>query len=114
MKTITKTIIIIFILSFIAVNTHAADIQICITIPDAKVQRVKDGFFKIRPIPQIPDPGWVDPEDGTEAPLIDEYTEKQWLRLQLRDFINGTVREGESRLRHIEADSNTNNDDVTE
>lgn len=114
MKTITKTIISIFILSFIAANTHAADINLCITIPDAKVQRAKTGFFEVRPIPQIPDPDWIDPKDGSIAPEIDQYTPKTWIRICICDFIKGTVLEGENRLRHIEADSNTNNDDVTE
>lgn len=109
-----KILIGVFLLILISINVYAADIQICIIIPDDKVQRVKDGFFEVRPIPKIPDPDWIDPEDGTEAPLINQYTSKKWLKLKIRQYIKGVVIQGENRIGHKSVDDNVNNDDVTE
>jgi hypothetical protein len=38
---------------------------ITFTIPDEKLQRVIDSIGGLYPVPQIPDPEWVDPEDGS-------------------------------------------------
>jgi len=37
----------------------------------AKASRLNTAIRGIYPMPQIPDPEWVDPGDGSEAPLVD-------------------------------------------
>jgi hypothetical protein len=49
-------------------------------------------------MPQIPDPEWVDPEDGSEAPLIDEWTAMEWAKLVLRSFLSRTVGRWENKV----------------
>lgn len=48
------------------------------------------GFLAAQPMPQIPDPEWVDPGEGAEpidriAPIVDKYaTTKLWLEEWLK------------------------------
>lgn len=58
----------------------------------------KDAFSELflfsRPIPQIPDPEWVDPGDGTPHPMVDEFTVKGWFETCLRKFALMTCSRG--------------------
>ena len=67
------------------------DIEITITIPAASRVRAVAAFEAIYPIPQIPDPEWVDPEDGSTAPMVPEYTSEQWLEVRLRQWLRDTI-----------------------
>ena len=72
-----------------------ADQTITLTIPEAKVAIALQGFLKIYPNKEtIPDPDWTDPEDGSEAPQIAKYTDKQWVREQLRRICVRDIRRG--------------------
>lgn len=52
-----------------------ATVKLTIEIEDDDIskQMMEDGFLKMIPMPQIPDPNWVDPKDGTEHPEVDEF-----------------------------------------
>ena len=68
---------------------------ITLTIPEAKIAIALQGFLKIYPNKEtIPDPNWIDPEDGSEAPQIAKYTDKQWVREQLRRICVRDIRKG--------------------
>jgi hypothetical protein len=45
-----------------------------------------NSLFKVQ-MPKIPDPEWIDPGDGSEAPLIDKYTEEEFLKYHLADYL---------------------------
>ena len=69
-----------------------ADTTITFTIPQAKVQRVIDATKFLHKIPKIDDPDWIDPEDGTTAPMIDEFTDNQWAKEAWRRYIIAQVK----------------------
>lgn len=56
-------------------------------IPDQKLQRVIDSIGGLYPVPQIPDPEWVNPGDGSKAPMVDQFTPAQWAKEFIRRFI---------------------------
>jgi hypothetical protein len=107
-------VVVILLLGIGIANVQAADINITIKIPDVKVQRVTDGVLAVYPIPQIPDPAWIDPGDGSEAPLIDEYTSKQWIKKLIVRYITSLVLHHERSLAEQTARDNINEDDVAE
>ena len=49
-------------------------VDVTLSIPDGNVAEVIETIVWLQAIPQIPDPNWVNPEDGTSAPLVDKYT----------------------------------------
>ena len=72
-----------------------ADQVLTITIPEAKVAQALAGFLKIYPNTETkPDPDWVDPQDGSEAPQIAKYSNSAWVREQVRRLIVRDVRRG--------------------
>jgi hypothetical protein len=89
-----KIIIGLVLLLFISTTVEAADVNIVITIPSAQVVRVQK-ILQIYPIPQIPDPTWIDPDDGSEAPLIDEFTQKQWFKILITRYLKSLVQQVE-------------------
>ena len=72
-----------------------ADVTISVVIPEAKVAQALAGFLKIYPNTETkPDPDWVDPQDGSEAPQIAKYSNSAWVREQVRRLIVRDVRRG--------------------
>ncbi len=72
-----------------------ADKIISLRIPDAKVATALQGFLVIYPNNEtIPDPEWVDPEDGSEAPQVEKYTNSEWVTEKVRRNIIRDVRRG--------------------
>ena len=65
------------------------------TIDDAKIQKIIDTTKYFWPIPQIPDPAWIDPEDGSTAPLINQFTDVQWAKEGWRRHIIEMVKKYE-------------------
>jgi hypothetical protein len=78
------------------VSAYGQDVALNFVIPDAKVATALAGFLKIYPnIETIPDPEWVDPEDGSEAPRIPKYaTDKAWVEEKIRRMIVRDIRRG--------------------
>ena len=76
--------------------------EIKFTISEDKVQRVTNAMKGLYPIPQIPDPEWKDPKDGSQAPMIPEFTNGQWAREVVRRFIIQQV----ARWEQVEAQRN--------
>ena len=65
-----------------------ANVVLTITIPEEKATKALEGFLKLYPNTETkPDPTWVDPQDGTEAPQIPKYTNKQWVQEKLRKLL---------------------------
>ena len=78
-------------------------------IPSAKLADFRAGFLRKEPVPQIPDPAWVDPEDGTQAPLIDKYSELQHFANVLAQDWRMIYKAGKKRLSN---DASAVDDDV--
>ena len=77
------------------------DVTLSFTIPEAKVAIALEGFLKIYPNNEIiPDPTWIDPEDGSEAPHIPKYTNAQWVKEKIRRIIIRDIRRGLSMIRN--------------
>ena len=78
------------------------------TIPQEKaVEYIDDYIYIHKNIETIPDPEWVDPEDGTSAPQIAKYTDAQWIRDHILRYIKGQIQRGKNaKLRDaiVEAD----------
>lgn len=71
--------------------------QVTFNLPDEKVNAFVAMTKWLFPMPQIPDPNWLDPGDGTEAPLVNEFTDKQWAKIAwIRHWI-----EQEGRYREV-------------
>jgi hypothetical protein len=64
-----------------------ADMNITVTIPQDKAQRIIEAMKGLYPIPKVPDPAWVDPGDGSEAPLVNQHTDVQWARVVVVQWI---------------------------
>ena len=62
-------------------------VDVTLTIPDENVAEVIETIKWLQAIPQILDPEWVDPKDGTTVPLIDEYTGAQWAKEFIRRWL---------------------------
>lgn len=65
--------------------------DITISIPNDKIQRVIDAMKGLYPIPKIPDPEWVDPKDGSVAPLINKFTDQVWAKKCVVNYIKQSV-----------------------
>ena len=59
---------------------------ITFTIPDAKLQRVKDGLLVVFPNTEV---------DENKNPV---YTDNEWLKERIRRFIRDTVERGELKV----------------
>ena len=70
---------------------------ITFNIPANKLPRIINAIKGLYPIPMIEDPEWVDPEDGSSAPIINEFTDAQWAKERVRRFIISTVGRYERR-----------------
>ncbi len=55
------------------------------TISDINKDIAVPAFLAATPMPQIYDPAWIDPEDGSRAPMVDKYpTTKEWVEAWLK------------------------------
>ncbi len=72
-----------------------ADQTISLKIPEAKIPIAVEGFSTIYPNSEtIPDPAWIDPGDGSEAPQIEKYTIKEWVTEKIRRLVVRDIRRG--------------------
>ena len=62
------------------------------TIDNAKLPDVIAAMKYFYPIPMIPDPDWVDPQDGSQVPIIPQFTDNQWAKEVPRRWIVSQVR----------------------
>ena len=78
---------------FLCLANIAFAVDLTITIPDAKVSRVRDAFKGLYQIPMIPDPDYVLDEEETEEdrPQIPKYTDAQWIKECVKRFIREVV-----------------------
>lgn len=67
-------------------------------VPADKLPRIVAAMGGLYPVPQIPDPAWVDPGDGSEAPMVDEFTPNQWAKEALRRLVKRDVRRWEQKV----------------
>lgn len=83
----------------VAQSTLAATpVTINFTVPSDKIGRIVAAMGGLYPIPQIPDPEWVDPGDGSEAPMVDEFTGSQWAKEALRRLVRRDVARWERKV----------------
>ena len=90
-------IVVIFVSMAYLVYAAPGDISITITMPRAKAL----DYLVARPIPQIFNPAY-DPNDPNSPALINEYTPKVWLKMQIIDDIRKVCKQGR-QIRAIEA-----------
>ena len=66
-----------------------------ISIPDGNLVADKTAFLAVHKNNEmIPDPEWINPEDGSEAPLINKYTDAEWIREYVRQHLKGQIERG--------------------
>lgn len=70
-------------------------VNIIFTIPNEKIPRIREAMVGLFKIPRISDPSWVDPEDGSKAPIINEFTDNQWAKESIRRWVIKQVRRWE-------------------
>ena len=66
--------------------------DITLSVPIGQVPRVKAALLWLFPIPQIPDPEWIDPGDGSTAPMVDAFSENDWMKESIRRWIISQVK----------------------
>lgn len=64
-----------------------ADTIINFTIPEAQIIRAEEATKWACPITQIADPQWINPQDGSKAPLVNEFTDNEWIQEALKKWI---------------------------
>ena len=67
-------------------------------VPADKLPRIVAAMVGLYPVPQIPDPNWVDPGDGSQAPMVNEFTNNQWAKEALRRKVIRDVRRWEHKV----------------
>ncbi len=67
-------------------------------VPADKLPRIVAAMVGVYPVPQIPDPDWVDPGDGSEPPMVNEFTDNQWAKEALRRLVIRDVRRWEHKV----------------
>ena len=72
--------------------------KITFTISDAKLPRIISAMKGLYPIPMIEDPEWVDPGDGSTAPMIPEFTDNEWAKEAVRRWIRNQVARWEQKV----------------
>ena len=88
--------------------------ELTYTIPAGKLaEYVGDYIYVHKNTETIPDPAWVDPEDGSQAPQVAKYaTDAAWVREHILRYIRSQIIRGKnSKARDALAD--TNADSVT-
>ena len=91
----------------------ATPTTISFEVPADKLPRIKAAMAGIYPIPQIPDPEWVDPEDGSEAPMVDEFGPGAWAKEAIRRLVKRDVARWERKVAAAAAvDAITEDDDL--
>lgn len=88
------------------------DIIITQTIPSDKVEKALKGYLGLFPnMETIDDPSWEDPEDGTEAPQIAKYTDKQWVDEKQDRLLRQNIKRGLIKIAMNEARKSISVDD---
>ncbi len=91
-----------------------ADVILTKRVPEAKVPKALEGWLALFPNSETKDdPEWVDPEDGSIAPQVPKYTDKQWVEEKdLRIFIRN-IHRGLQKLADKEATVEVDDDIAT-
>jgi hypothetical protein len=74
-----------------------ATVRLVVEIEDVALTKkmMEDGWLKAHPMPQIFDPDWVDPEDGSMAPLVDKHSStKELVESMLGDRVTKVINRG--------------------
>ncbi len=91
---------LVLVLCLFSFNVMAAPQVITITVPEAKVAVVLQGYLSIYPNTETKDdPAWVDPGDGSEPDQIAKYSNAQWVRESVRRNFVRDVRRGLEKIR---------------
>ena len=77
--------------------------EIIFNVPADKLPRIVAAVVGLYPVPQIPDPEWVDPGDGSEAPMVNEFTDGQWAKEAVRRLVIRNVRRWEHKVATVAA-----------
>jgi len=111
-KILLPALITIFLLSSTA--CFAGNYVINIKIGESNLQRIINAILYFKPIPQIPDPTWSNPGDGSEAPLVGIHTEKEWIKVQLIKYLSNMTLEYERKMASKAAKESIAEEDIAE
>ena len=87
----------------VTITITAGPITVTKKIPDAKLADFRAGFLAKIPVPQIQDPDWVDPEDGTPPDMINAYGDLQHFANVLEAYYKQVYYTGKKRLAKLSA-----------
>ena len=92
-------ITIILLLFILFITSSAYPCTLCYTIDNADLNEVVSDYVYVHENKEtICDPEWVDPEDGfTKCPQIPKYTDKQWVREDIRRHVKKQVKRGRQK-----------------
>jgi hypothetical protein len=80
-------------------------------VENAKRPLLKAAFAHLFPIPQIPDPNWVDPGDGSSAPLVPQHNDNDWVKVCIQRWITDQVLRYERGLARRTAEGSVERDE---
>jgi hypothetical protein len=72
---------------------------ISFTISTENISKVAEAMAGLYPIPQISDPAWEDPQDGSTAPMVPEFTPNQWAKEAIRRWVISQVARYEQKTK---------------
>ena len=86
-----KKLLLTLLFCFICTSAYSATITF--TIPDNKISDVADTMKWLFPIPQIPNPAFIDYEQTPDEPLtINEFTDNEWAKEAVRRWLIAQVK----------------------
>ena len=77
--------------------------QEAMRIPEELIPATKDAFLVSNPIPQVPDPLWIDPGDGSEQPMVDSHGPMRHFILAMQKWFLREISRGLSQNAATEA-----------
>ena len=74
-----------------------ATIRLVVEVEDIVLSKdlMAEGFLEKHPMPQIVDPDWVDPLDGSKAPMVDKFVStKKLVEDELANYLMREINKG--------------------
>lgn len=81
------------------------------SVPAEALPRIMAAMAGLYPVPTIPDPEWEDPGDGSEAPMVPEFSGGQWAKEAMRRLVIRDVRRWEQKVASAAAAGAISDDD---
>ena len=90
-----KLMLVLLILVMSVSLAHGADLKVGAIIPSDNVASDMSDYIYVHENEEtIPDPAWIDPGDGSEAPKIAKYTDEEWFQEHVYRYVKSQVARG--------------------